>query len=318
MQTTIAATAKTAHTTTATMMPVLSLEDFFFFELPIGAGVGLEVGRMRTASRTCTTPFEAMISAWITVASLIITTAFTVTVTLLPCKVVMCMPLERSVERIAPETTWYRRTLVSAGVSAKSSVPLGSASKASFVGAKTVKGPSLESTSTRSAATTASTRIERSSVAIARSTILGSGVAVGGGVKVVGAGVGRDVGEKLGRNVGRKLGRVIGAELGTGVGATLGRDVGVESGRDVDAELGSDVDAELGSDVDAELGIDVDAEIGIVVGAELGSSCSTAGVREHCVEIETRPYLLAYPTTSVSSEPSLGARTLASPEPPVR
>merc|ERR1719433_1642924 len=58
--------------------------------------------------------------------------------------------------RAAPGTTWRSSTAVSASLSARraSKVSLGISAKASLVGANTVKGPSPESVSTRSAACT--------------------------------------------------------------------------------------------------------------------------------------------------------------------
>ncbi len=53
-----------------------------------------------------------------------------------------------------------------------STSPSGSASKASSVGANTVNGPSPESVSTRSAAVTAATRVSKSGLPAATSTIV--------------------------------------------------------------------------------------------------------------------------------------------------
>ena len=74
-----------------------------------------------------------------------------------------------------PGTTWYVSTAVSlslfSGFSRSSTVPGGSLANASFVGAKTVKGPSPESVSANPAAWTAVTSVEKSSLAAAMSTI---------------------------------------------------------------------------------------------------------------------------------------------------
>src|SRR4051794_13726237 len=70
----------------------------------------------------------------------------------------------------APETTWYRRTFLSAAgsLSRPSSVPAGRAANAASVGANTVYGPAPSSVSTRPAALTAVSRVlnEPASVAV--------------------------------------------------------------------------------------------------------------------------------------------------------
>mmetsp|Transcript_23914 Transcript_23914/g.76925 ORF Transcript_23914/g.76925 Transcript_23914/m.76925 type:complete len:451 (+) Transcript_23914:264-1616(+) len=158
-------------------------------------GVGAEVvvvalsdGGKRTRSMTWTTPFDAKMSGIVTVASLIVTVApskeivasspLTIVTVVLPTWIAddaMAVPL----------ITWYKRTSVRPGTSAKRSVRAsGSTSRnASSVGAKTVKGPGPASVSTRSAAVSAATSVLRKSVATAMSTMEGTaGAAVGAGV----------------------------------------------------------------------------------------------------------------------------------------
>merc|ERR1719443_1920866 len=83
----------------------------------------------------------------------------------------------RSVDSTCSGSTWYVRMSAScalfSGFRSESRVPAGSAAKPSLVGAKTVKGPGEERVSAKSAATTAATRVERSSTDWASSTMLG-------------------------------------------------------------------------------------------------------------------------------------------------
>src|SRR4051812_17707619 len=73
----------------------------------------------------------------------------------------------------APETTWYRRTFLSAAGSLRrpSSVPAGRAANAASVGANTVKGPLPWSVSTRPAALTAVSRVLNEPASVAVSTM---------------------------------------------------------------------------------------------------------------------------------------------------
>jgi len=91
---------------------------------------------------------------------------------LLPCNVGMLMLFVKSAANIAPDTTWYvsssTRSALFAGSSRLFSVPAGSASNASFVGAKRVKGPGPERIATRSAALRALTSVDREGVAVPR------------------------------------------------------------------------------------------------------------------------------------------------------
>ena len=83
----------------------------------------------------------------------------------------------KSVEVRSPEITWFNKTCVktSTGTSSNVAKPLSlkNVAKASFVGAKTVNGPSPLRASTKSAAVKAATKELNSGVAIARSTIFG-------------------------------------------------------------------------------------------------------------------------------------------------
>jgi len=62
-----------------------------------------------------------------------------------------------------PATTWYVKILAKvalfSGFKRLSTVPFGNLAKASFVGAKTVKGPALCKVATKSAAFTAATKV---------------------------------------------------------------------------------------------------------------------------------------------------------------
>ncbi len=92
-----------------------------------------------------------------------------------PWSVVSTNPSDKSAEVYAPGTTWYVSTFVKSplfsGSRRVSTVPSGNASKAEFVGANTVNGPSHLSASTRSAAVTAATSVVWSAEFTALSTI---------------------------------------------------------------------------------------------------------------------------------------------------
>jgi len=95
------------------------------------------------------------------------------------------MPSVRSVEKATAGTTWYRRTSVrvSSGMSPSDSSPSAprSATKALFVGANTVNSEAGSlSAPTRSAATRASTRTDRSSTVDATSAIEASSISGSG------------------------------------------------------------------------------------------------------------------------------------------
>jgi len=125
---------------------------------------------------TWTIPLLAITSATITLALLTITPdSVTIIVALSPLRVSMCPFLREELSAFAV-TTWYNSISLSwptlAGSSKLSRRPAGSAAKASFVGAKTVSGPSPERAPIKSAAATALARVERLSLATARSTIL--------------------------------------------------------------------------------------------------------------------------------------------------
>ena len=131
---------------------------------------------MSTASMMWTTPLDASTSAVVTLALLIKMSLLTVlTVTVLPSTVLsICMSM-RSLACTAPLATWYVSRSTScalfSGLSRLARTPLGRAANASLLGAKTVNGPLPERVSTRPPALSAATRVERSGVATARSTI---------------------------------------------------------------------------------------------------------------------------------------------------
>merc|ERR1719326_2579398 len=83
----------------------------------------------------------------------------------------------KSVDKTCSGSTWKVRMSAScalfSGFNRESNVPAGRAPNASLVGANTVKGPGDDNVSAKSAATTAVTRVERSSTDCANSTMLG-------------------------------------------------------------------------------------------------------------------------------------------------
>merc|ERR1712039_968926 len=138
----------------------------------------LSAGGRRTPSMMCATPFEARLSAPTTLAVLAYTSPLvTVTRRSLPSTVVTTCSGCRSVDNTWAGSTWYVRMSTSealfSGFNKLSKVPSGRAPKASLVGANTVNGPGELRVSTRSPATTAATRVERSSTDCASSTMLG-------------------------------------------------------------------------------------------------------------------------------------------------
>src|ERR1700755_2608782 len=126
---------------------------------------GIYLG-IKTVSTTWMTPLDWITSAMVTLA---LTPFSSVTMTSLPSMVAVKVPpatvfmvalplpslmaLAMVAASILPGTTWYVRMPVSlalfSGLSSVSTVPFGSLSKASLVGAKTVKGPAPLSVSTR-------------------------------------------------------------------------------------------------------------------------------------------------------------------------
>ena len=102
-------------------------------------------------------------SASVTVAISIITVpASIVTINVSPLSVGTSMPSDKSVDNTFPECTWCNNTAVNAGISSNNpcKAPSGSASNASSVGAKTVNGPSPLSVSTKSAVSSAVSKVE--------------------------------------------------------------------------------------------------------------------------------------------------------------
>ena len=84
------------------------------------------------------------------------------TVTSGPKRVEIICPSERSVDKAAAPTTWYRRMLANSPVGSSksaSTTPAGNAANASSVGANTVNGPAPERSSANSAAITAASKV---------------------------------------------------------------------------------------------------------------------------------------------------------------
>merc|ERR550532_3129871 len=139
----------------------------------LGLSLDKPAGGRRTPSMMCATPLEARLSAPVTFfrsCTLGPTTTsswYLMTCTGLPSTVVTDWKNLRSLDKTCAGSTWYVRMSTSvalfSGFKRSSNVPAGSAPKASLVGANTVKGPGELSVSTRSPATTAATRVERSS-----------------------------------------------------------------------------------------------------------------------------------------------------------
>ena len=127
-------------------------------------------GSSSTVSMTCTTPLDASTSG-VTTMAVVPPTNMTLpfcrrTVRLSPLTVSTTAPSLRSDDSTRPGMTWYVRMPASvalfAGCSSVVSVPAGRLSKASLVGASTVKGPSPCSVGIRSAADAAVANVESS------------------------------------------------------------------------------------------------------------------------------------------------------------
>ena len=126
---------------------------------------------------TWITPFLHLMSVTLTVASPILTTlSATVILNLLPWIVSTSLPssLTTSSAMTLPFTAWAVRIAVSFSLSFNTAarVSLSILAKASFVGANTVNGPSPLRVSARPAALIAVTRVLKSLLAIAVSTIV--------------------------------------------------------------------------------------------------------------------------------------------------
>merc|ERR1719181_950759 len=138
-------------------------------------------GGTSTASITCTTPLLASTSAPTTAAPSTVTvfaapSSFTPTVSSPPSSVLIFWPSVRLPDATAaPAATWYLSSVCSdalfAGSSSASSTAFGTAANAALVGANTVSGPAPDNAPARSPAVTAVTRVERSGVAAASSTM---------------------------------------------------------------------------------------------------------------------------------------------------
>merc|ERR1719182_423745 len=132
-----------------------------------------------TVSMMCTTPLVAATSAVVTLASPLMCTPFQpfVTNNCWPSSVLTCCEALRSLlYTAAPATTWYSSTasncLMFFGSNRLCNVALGSLAKASLVGANTVNGPSPSRAVTSLPAVMAATRVDRSLVPAASSTML--------------------------------------------------------------------------------------------------------------------------------------------------
>merc|ERR1719331_417027 len=137
------------------------------------------VGGTNTVSMMCTTPLVAPTSAVVTLALPLMCTPFQpfVTSNCWPSSVLTCCEALRSLlYTAAPATTWYSSTasncLMFFGSNRLCNVALGSLAKASLVGANTVNGPLPSRAVTRLPAVRAATRVYRSLVLAASSTML--------------------------------------------------------------------------------------------------------------------------------------------------
>mmetsp|Transcript_11879 Transcript_11879/g.26004 ORF Transcript_11879/g.26004 Transcript_11879/m.26004 type:complete len:250 (+) Transcript_11879:191-940(+) len=148
--------------------------------MPVGSVTVMLVssGGRSTLLMTWIIPLDAIMSAITTSASLTFTPAPDKSIaTVSPSRVSRSVLVSEELRALAA-TTWYLSMAISlslfSGRSKVSKVPAGRAAKASLVGANTVKGPlpSPESTSTKSAAVTASTRVLNTSSPAAISTML--------------------------------------------------------------------------------------------------------------------------------------------------
>merc|ERR1719218_110899 len=143
----------------------------------------MAAGGNMTPSMMWATPLLARLSAPVTCFRL-----FTSAPTNTPLRLLItskCLPSTvatrwysfKSVDKTCSGSTWKVRMSANcalfSGFRRESKVPAGSAPNASLVGAKTVKGPGEDKVSAKSAATTAVTRVERSSTDCASSTMLG-------------------------------------------------------------------------------------------------------------------------------------------------
>merc|ERR1712032_68408 len=147
-------------------------------------------GSWKTSTRSmmCTTPLVAALSADVTWAYLLIRTRvpyFSTSISL-PSTVLNSWSCLRSLlKTAAPSTTWYSRTASSSLMCSGSSRYFRTAglrcANASFVGAKTVKGPLLCSVVTSLPAVRAVTSVERSLTLSARATMSLVGLGAGGG-----------------------------------------------------------------------------------------------------------------------------------------
>jgi len=147
-------------------------------------------GGNKTPSMMCATPFEARLSAAVTLLSEVrlgptfTTPPHTETCKFLPSTVFTAWKGAKSVDRTCSGRTWYVKISTNcallAGFIKESTTPAGSAANASFVGAKTVKGPAELRVSARSPATTAATKVDRAGTDSASSTMFGLVGFVGG------------------------------------------------------------------------------------------------------------------------------------------
>mmetsp|Transcript_19540 Transcript_19540/g.36614 ORF Transcript_19540/g.36614 Transcript_19540/m.36614 type:complete len:234 (+) Transcript_19540:246-947(+) len=118
---------------------------------------------------TCTTPLQASLSGIVTVDSLILTPELRSTLIVAPLTVVTS-PLDKSVDKTLPSTTWYFST--SAKANPSNSFPANASSNASSVGAKTVKGPLPMRTSSSPVSSSAPLSVSKPGIDFARAAML--------------------------------------------------------------------------------------------------------------------------------------------------
>jgi len=150
------------------------------------------------------TPLLAITSAFVTVASFTFTVVPSIVmVNFAPFTVSAVIPLDKSLLRTFPLTTWYFRILVSSALLARSASAVvfkaaRAAANASSVGAKTVNGPVPFNVLTKSAAVRACANTVNFPAAIAVSTMslaslagaAGAGAGAGAGLDALPAGLG--------------------------------------------------------------------------------------------------------------------------------
>merc|ERR1719162_2396946 len=130
-------------------------------------------GTVSTLSMMCTTPFEATLSAPVTLASpptVTTSPSFVMVRSLEVSKVGYVLVGSNSPDMTLSLMTWYFKRLASSSLLTSSNPSGYASSKAASVGAKTVKGPTPFKTVAKSAFVTAATNFDKVGVATARST----------------------------------------------------------------------------------------------------------------------------------------------------